>query len=104
MLTVKDEEVARKFCNNHKDYEESFVMLCLSINLKTVVPLEDRIKHIEDNFTGKDMSVLRGFHKHFKYGLNDVVDKECTNCGEVNKIAVPFQIDFFIPSLSDDFE
>jgi len=104
LLTVEDENIARKFCTNNKDYEEDFVLLCLSINFKMVMSLKDRINHIEEKFTGKDMSVLRGFHKHFKYGLNDVVDKECTNCGEVNKIAVPFQIDFFIPALSGDFD
>ena len=103
LLTVEDEEVARKFCNNNKDYDETFVLLCLSINFKKVTSLMDRINHIEDKFTGKDMSVLRGFHKYFKYGIDDVVDKECNNCGEVNKIAIPFQIDFFIPSISDDF-
>jgi len=104
MLTVQDEDVARKFCNNNKDYDESFVMLCVSINFKQVLPLADKIKYIEENFTGKDMSVLRGFHKHFKYGIDDIVEKECNGCGEVNKIAIPFQIDFFIPALSSDFE
>jgi len=103
LLTVGDEEVARKFCNSNKDYDESFVLMCLSINFKKVSSLNEKIKYIEEKFTGKDMSILRGFHKHFKYGIDDVVDKECSNCGEVNKIAIPFQIDFFIPSLSDDF-
>ena len=103
LLTVGDEEIARKFANSNKDYDESFVLLCLSINFKKVMSLIDKIKYIEEKFTGKDMSVLRGFHKHFKFGIDDVVEKECTNCGEVNKIAIPFQIDFFIPSLSDNF-
>ncbi len=49
LLTVNDEEAARKFCNNNRDYEESFVMLCMSINFKQVLPLSDKIKYIEES-------------------------------------------------------
>ena len=103
LLTTEDEEVSRKFCNMNKTYDESFVSLCLSIELKTVMPLKEKLKHIEETFTGKDMSIARGFHRHFKFGVNDIIEKECSACGEVSKIAIPFQVDFFIPSLSDDF-
>lgn len=103
LLTVRDEEEARKFCAANKGYDEIFISLCLSVQLKTVIPLKEKIRHIEDTFTGKDMSILRGFHKHFKYGVNDVIERECVSCGEVSKISIPFQVDFFIPSLSDDF-
>ena len=104
LLTVKDENLARTFCNTNKNFEESFVMMCMSLNLKTVMPLKDKIKYIEENLTGRDMSKLRGFHKHYKYGIDEIVDAVCESCGEVNKIAIPFQVEFFIPSLSDDFE
>jgi len=103
MLTVNDEAVARDFCRMNKEYEENLVSMCLSVNLKVTVALKERIKHIEDNFTGKDMSILRGFHRHFKYGVVDSAKEECKSCGEVNRFSIPFQVDFFIPSLSDDF-
>jgi len=104
LITVRDEEIATNFVKNNKQYDEAFIMLCLSIDFKTKMPLKEKMKYIEDNMTGKDMSKIRGFHKHFKYGIDDSIELECSGCGEVNKTNIPFQVDFFLPTLSGDFE
>lgn len=103
LLTVGDEEIARKFCTMNKDYEESYVLLCQSVDFGVVMPLREKIKRIEDTFTGKDMAFLRGFHSYFKYGVDHSVERECGSCGEVSRFDVPFQADFFLPTIQDGF-
>lgn len=103
LLTTKDEEVARHYCNAHKNENELQVMLYNSVQFSQVMPLKEKIKKIENEFTGKDMAMLRGFHAYFKYGIQEEVDRECGGCGEVSTVPIPFQIDFFLPSLQGDF-
>ena len=103
LITVGDEEIARKYCAVNKEEEEYQVMLALSVNFGAVMPLVDKIKRINDTFTGKDMAFIRGFHTFFRYGVVDKVEKECSNCSEVSSYTVPFQADFVLPTLSSSF-
>lgn len=98
LITVGDEELVRKFCAANTDVDETFALLCNSVSFGVVTSLRDKIAAM-DNFSGKDMSAIRGFHNKFKYGVNDKVSKECNSCGEVSEFSVPFQVDFFLPVL-----
>jgi RNase P subunit RPR2 len=102
LLTVKDEEIARKFCNANQGNDETFVMLCLSISFDTVISLKEKIKRIENTFTGKDMARVRGFHKDYRYGIPEDISRECNGCGEVSRFEIPFSISFFLPTISDN--
>lgn len=103
LLTIEDEEVARNYASKHPDVMEEAVLLYCAIDFETKMTLSKKIEKIENELRGKDMAYIRGFHQHFKYGVDDVVERECKSCGEVNKIAIPFQLDHFLPSLSDNF-
>lgn len=103
LLTVKDEEIAKKFSNGQKGADELFTLLCCSVVFDIVMPLKEKIKRIEENFTGYDMSVLRGFHSHYKYGIDDTVEKECPDCGGRFPVSVPIDIEWFLPSNSKHF-
>ena len=103
LLTVHDEDVARKYCTVNKNEEEYNVMLALSIDFGVVMPLADKIKRIENTLTGKDMAFLRGFHAHFKYGIETVTKQECSNCNEVSSYPIPFSAEMFLPTLQGHF-
>lgn len=103
LLTVKDEEVSRMLSGKSKDLDEQFIMLCASIDFGIAMPLTEKIKKIENEVSGKDMAFIRGFHQYFKYGINNHVDRNCSSCGEAAVIEIPFQLDFFLPTLSNDF-
>lgn len=102
LLTVADEDIARKYCSVNKNEEEYQVLLALSIDFGVVLPLLDKLKKIENEMTGKDMAFIRGFHAFFKYGVVDKIDRECKGCGEVSSYPVPFQADFILPTLGSD--
>jgi len=104
LITTKDEEIARNHAIKNKNIEEAYILLCQSVSFDTVIPLAEKLNRIENTFTGKDMAHVRGFHAHFKYGLNEVVNETCNGCGEVNQFTIPFQADFFLPTLSDNFK
>ena len=103
LLTVEDEEVARLYASKHSNIAEEFVLLCCSIEFENKMMLSKKIEKIENTLLGKEMAYVRGFHQHYKFGIDDVVERACVSCGEVNKIAIPFQLDHFLPTLSDDF-
>jgi len=103
LITTRDEEIARTFAAKDKNLDEAYIMLCQSVNFDTVIPLSEKMKRIENTFTGKDMAFVRGFHAHFKYGLNETVERNCSGCGEVNRFTIPFQADFFLPTLQSGF-
>lgn len=103
MLTVKDEEIAKKYATGNKDVEELFVLLCCSVVFDAVMPLKEKIKRIENNFTGSDMAVIRGFHSHYKYGIDDTIEKECVDCGYSFRVPLPINVDWFLPTNSEHF-
>lgn len=104
LITVKDEEIAKRYAAVSKNnIDEIITILCQSVKFDVVTSLRDKIKKIDD-FTGKDMAIIRGFHSYFKYGFDDVVEKECPSCLEVSAFSVPFKIEWFLPTISDNFK
>ena len=103
LLTVKDEVVAENFAKAN-NLDESDVKFALAMEFKMLMPLRQKIEYIDNNLTGKDMGRVRAFHDHFKYGLQDKVEHECTGCGEVTPHTIPFSGEFLLPTLQDDFE
>lgn len=104
LITVNDEEIADNYCSLNKKVSRDDVKIALTTDIGKVIPLAQKLKYIEENFTGKDMGLIRAFHKHFKYGINDKAKHECSGCGEVTTYTIPFSIDFLLPTLQDDFE
>lgn len=104
LLTVKDEMIAKKFCDENKGYEESLVKLVMSISFKRIMPLKEKLQYVEENMTGRDMGMVRAFHDYFSYGVNDKIDHECSSCGEVTTFDIPFSVEFFLPTLQQDFK
>lgn len=104
LATVGDEQITKKFLKNNKDQNYADVMLACTIELDKKLPLKQKIDYLEENLKGRDMGLIRAFHRHFKYGINDEVDHECSACAEVTQFTIPFSFDFFMPTLQDDFE
>lgn len=104
LLNTKDEQVATDFVKKNKDHSIESVMLGLSIDTGMVMVLPQKLKYIEDNISGYDMGMIRGFQEFFKYGIDDNVLHECESCGEVTKHSIPFSLEFFMPTLRNDFE
>lgn len=97
-LTVNDEATIEKFAKSSGN-EEWFVAQCMCIDLGIVMPLKQKINHIEENISGYDMSKIRGIIKGMKYGVPTTTTVKCSSCGEDNQIDIPFQVDFFLPVL-----
>lgn len=103
LLTVKDEQIATDFSNKNKAHSLESVLLALSIDVGHVMMLPQKLKWIEDNINGHDMGMIRGFLEYFKYGIDDEVETVCDSCGEVTKHTIPFSLEFFMPTLRNDF-
>lgn len=107
LATVKTEQIATEFMrkkNKKNMYDLSLVMIALCATFPTIMPLEQKLKYIENNVTGHDMGHIRAFFEYFKYGVDNTKDHECSSCGEVATIEIPFRADFLMPTLSDNFE
>jgi hypothetical protein len=97
-LTVRDEYTITEFSKSSSN-EEWFVAQCVCINLGTVMPLASKIDYIENNISGYDMAKIRGMIKGMKYGVPKTTSTTCRHCKEENQIDIPFQVDFFLPTL-----
>lgn len=104
LLTTKDESVVDTFIAKNPDYDYATVSMALSAQFAKVLPLAQKLKYMEDNVSGHDMSMIRAFHKHFHYGVDDEVDYECSECSEVTPFTIPFSPEFFMPVVDNDFE
>lgn len=104
LATVGDEQITRKFLKANKDYNYTDVLLACTIEFDKKMPLKQKLAYMEEHMKGRDMGLVRAFHRHFKYGIDDEIDHTCSACGEVTPFTVPFSFDFFMPTLQDDFE
>lgn len=104
---VSDELKVDEFLRKNDSIKEDPDTLALyeTIDVGYELPLKAKIKWIEENFTAKDMAMVREFNNHFKYGLNDIIEHECSACGEVVHGRFPFRLEeIFSPSVQNDFE
>lgn len=104
LFNIKDEQIAENYIKRNPESSESYIMLINAMQFETVLPLQQKIDYVESKMSGKDMAMVRAFHKHFKYGINDVVDYNCPECSEVTPFKVPFSAEFFYPVMDNDFE
>ena len=104
---VKDELKAEEFLRKNDKVEDTLETLIMyqTIDTGMELPLKGQIKWIENNLTAKDMAMIREFHNHFNYGINDLIEHECTECGASVYGRFPFRLEeIFAPSVSEDFE
>jgi len=104
LLSVEDEQIANDFVKSNKKESLESVLLALVMDVGKVMPLPQKLRWIEDNICGKDMGLIRGFQDYFKYGVDDKEEHTCEACGEVTQHHIPFSIEFFMPTLRNDFE
>lgn len=106
--TVGDELLVEDFLKkeeNNKKYTFEHLMMVASIQLDFKVSFENKIRWVGDNIKSKEMAYVKKFHQFFKYGVNDVVDHKCSECGEVTKGSLPFSAsDILWPTVDVDFE
>ena len=104
LATVADEAAAFKYAKANRDVDEAYVLSIMTVTDNVAGNIESKLRWAEENLTGKDMMEIRGFHAFFNYGIEDSVIRACKECGEDNKILIPFQINDFLPTNTDDFE
>lgn len=101
MITVGDELAVERL----KKADDGFALICSAIQTidGKVLPLEKKIKWVEENVTGRDMANIRAFFKHFKYGI-EPHKRECERCGGGISFEVPIDSTFFLPVTDNNFE
>lgn len=105
LATVKDQITTEDFLRRHKDeYDFDTVFYSLTIDTGNVLPLDAKIRWVEENVTGKDMARVRMYHEYFKYGLDDMLEMTCRECGEVTHYQLPFRPEWLRPTPRENFE
>ena len=104
-FTIAMQDAANTYVKDHPDcdFDTAAIALSFSIENRTASPAL-HIKFVENNIRGKDFAMVRAFHEHYKFGIDDEVTLECPHCKEVSQVRVPFQIEWLRPSDGRDFE
>lgn len=103
LLSVGDEKLTEQHCIIHKNASENYVLLSRSVIFDKVMDMEEKLKYMDETFSGKDMALLRGFHSKFRFGADNSHQYNCKSCGEVNRISVPFSIENLLPTNDTSF-
>lgn len=97
------EDYQRRMGEKNKHTNE-FLLLASTIDVGLSIPFENKIKWISENMTAREMGIARSYHKHFAFGVNPTVEVECSSCGEVTNVELPFRAeDILYPTVSTDF-
>lgn len=104
MFTIGDEINALNLSEKLEGYEWDTVMLYQSIDIGDDIPVIDKFKWIEENIRGREMALIRAFHEHFRYGVDNNIQHTCSKCGEETHFALPFRPEWLLPTASDDLE
>lgn len=106
LVTVGDENIAADFIAKNKGTKHDLddIKIALSMTFQKVMPLAQKLEYMADNITGRDMGMIRAFHDYFQYGIDDKVEHSCAACQEVTEYSIPFSLEFFLPTLRNDFE
>jgi T4 bacteriophage base plate protein len=104
LMTVGDEKIATEFVAKNKGKSIDDIKFALTTDFGVVMPINKKLEYMEEHLTGRDMGMIRAFHDYFKYGINDNVEHSCTACQEVTEYSIPFSLEFFLPTLRNDFE
>ena len=105
LLTVADERKVVNYLDGLDD-EGDYIntLMTQSITFEKQMTLEQKLKYVAENVKGKEMGIIRAFHKHFKFGIDNKVKYKCSQCAGVTEYEFPFSVDFFIPEVQRDFE
>jgi len=105
MVTIGDENIAVDFATKNKGkHDVDDIKFAITMQFDTVLPLSQKLEYMSNNITGRDMGMIRAFHDHFKYGIDDKVSHSCNSCAEVTSFTIPFSLEFFLPTLRNYFE
>lgn len=104
---VRDELIADSMTQNSDNqslaFDDYIIQSAIDIEGKQFKKNQEKFEWIETNISAKEMSVIKRFHERFAFGVNDIIEKECENCGELNRGRFPFRVEnFFISTGSDD--
>lgn len=107
--TVGDEDKAELLMSRNKAFSDKFnhLMMCQSIEFDgcEIYPLENRVKWVEENISGKEMAKIRKFHSMLRYGIDPLVEYKCPECSEAFQSPFPFSAeDILFPTVSADIE
>lgn len=102
LKTIADEQKAEAMAKHHPDLDQDMIELALTCTFKKIMNVREKISYMEE-LTGKDNALIRTFHEYFSYGLKQVLEHECTSCGEVATYRLPFHAGDFLPTVHDDF-
>ena len=85
------------------NYEQ--LLMISTIDLGANISLEQKVKWVRENLSGKVFGYVRKYHNYFKFGVKETIEHKCAGCEEVTEFALPFQItDILFPEPPDDFE
>lgn len=59
----------------------------------------DNMKWLESR-GARDVAVIRGFHEKYQHGPDMKFTCKCNKCGEESVEAIPFRLEWFLPSIS----
>jgi len=103
--TVADELFAEEYVRKNKKFKFEHVMMVRSIDVGVDIPFESKMRWVSENLSGKEMGLVRQFHRHFAFGLDSYIEHVCPACNEVTRGAIPFQTeDILFPTVQSDFE
>ncbi len=102
-IAMQDAATAYVKDNPGCDFDTAAIALSFSIEGRTSAPAL-HIKFVENNIRGKDFSMIRAFHEHYKFGIDDEVTLECPHCKEVSEVRTPFQVEWLRPVDERNFE
>ncbi|MDA3807333.1 MAG: hypothetical protein PF440_05385 [Thiomicrorhabdus sp.] len=104
LRTVGDENAVENFMLKNKKHRFEYLMMIRAIDLGMDVALEQKIKWVGDNITGREMAIIKAFHEHYSYGIKTQLEHKCPACSGVTLYELPFQTeDILNPTVSVDF-
>lgn len=103
--TVQDEIAVEEYRRNNPNVPFSTLMHIASVHLDFDIPFVQKVEWVRKNITGREMGTIKEFHKHFKYGVPNIINHTCEKCGEVTSDQLPFQAeDVLFPTVQSNIE
>jgi hypothetical protein len=102
LLRIRDEMNIDKYLSTSKDPEidDWVVRYAASIVKEDLKSLGEKIMYC-DGLSSKDFMEIRSFQNKYFHGVDNKVTFTCKKCGESSNVPIPFNLDFFLPSLSE---
>lgn len=105
LRTVADEIAVENFMLKNPSTKHDYLMIIRSIDIGVEIPLDQKIKWVGENVTGKEMALIKKFHAHYSYGVKTELEHTCSSCGGVTPFELPFSAsEIFDPRLDESDE